>query len=82
MFVDLMLRLIGRPGSAVSCMLWSGRIVASYGLLVRLRNRINTPPNTSAARNAGRLVAKGQIISAKSNDVGTCEESHHEMLTA
>jgi len=63
-------------------MLLSGRVVFIYRLFVRLWNLTITLPNTSAARNAGRLVATGQIRSAESNDMDTCEESHHDRLTA
>lgn len=63
-------------------MLWLGRVVSIYWLFVRLWNRTITIPNTSAARNAGRLVATGQTRSAESNDVGKCEESHQDRLTA
>jgi len=63
-------------------MLLVGRVVSIYWLFARLDNRAITLPNTSAARNAGRPVATGQIRSAESIDVGTCEESHHDRLTA
>jgi hypothetical protein len=63
-------------------MLLLGHVVAIYWSLSRLRNRTITLPNTSAAKNAGRLVATGQIGSAQSKDVGRCEESHHAVLTA
>ncbi len=63
-------------------MLLLGRVVSIYWLFVRLWNRTITLPNISAASNAGRLVATGQIRSAESSDVGKCEESHHDRLTA
>lgn len=62
-------------------MLPSGR-ASIYGRSVRLRNRTDTLATARAARNAGTPVATGQMTSADSNDVGTCEASHHDRLTA